>query len=83
MESLEYMTFVKEFCDLLQTNGKVLTAGSDIQTHLEEIWMGDVLEFCAQHHYSLIDIDVNVSHNKENNPLVVAIYKMQPLYTLN
>jgi hypothetical protein len=66
MEPMEYMTFAKEFHDVLQSNGKVLTAATDIEAHLDEIWMGEVLEFCAESNYCII---------------VVAIYKLEPRYT--
>lgn len=81
MGPMEYMTFAKEFHDVLQSNGKVLTAATDIEAHLDEIWMGEVLEFCAESNYCIMDIDLNITHNKENNPFVVAIYKLEPRYT--
>jgi hypothetical protein len=43
--------------------------------------MGEVLEFCAESNYCIMDIDLNITHNKENNPFVVAIYKLEPRYT--
>jgi hypothetical protein len=56
MEPMEYMTFAKEFHDVLQSNGKVLTAATDIEAHLDEIWMGEVLEFCAESNYCIMDM---------------------------
>jgi hypothetical protein len=76
MEPMEYMTFAKEFHDVLQSNGKVLTAATDIEAHLDEIWMGEVLEFCAESNYCIMDIDLNITHT-----FVVAIYKLEPRYT--
>jgi|TARA_R110000823_G_scaffold281739_4_gene399985 hypothetical protein len=74
---MEIITFAKEFCDLLQHDGKILTAASDIRAHIDEIWMEDVLEFGAESNYKLVDIDINVStYNKK--PFVVALYKLKP-----
>jgi hypothetical protein len=43
--------------------------------------MQDVLEFCAESNYTIVDIDINLSQGKDNNPLVVALYKLEPKYT--
>tara|TARA_R110002020_G_scaffold58750_5_gene160993 strand:- start:7755 stop:7997 length:243 start_codon:yes stop_codon:yes gene_type:complete len=78
---MEVMTFAKQFCDILQANGKLLPASEDIRAHIDEIWMQDVLEFCAESNYTVVDIDINLSQGKDNNPLVVALYKLEPKYT--
>jgi len=74
---MEILTFAKEFCDILQHDGRILTAGSDIQAHIDEIWMEDVLEFCTESDYKLVDIDINLT-KKGKNPFIVAIYKLEP-----
>jgi len=74
---MEIITFAKEFYDMLQHDGKVLTAASSIQAHIDEIWMEDVLDFCVESNYKLVDIDVNLT-KKDKNPFIVVIYKLEP-----
>ena len=75
---MEILTFAKEFCDILQHDGRILSAGADIQAHIDEIWMEDVLEFCAESKHKIVDIDINLT-KKDKNPFIVAIYKLKPI----
>ena len=74
---MEVITFAKEFCDILQHDGKILPATADIQAHIDEIWMEEALEFSVEANHKLIDVDVNVA-TKNKNPFVVAIFKFKP-----
>ena len=74
---MEIFTFAKEFADILQQNGTVLPASNSIQQHIDEIWMEEVLDFCAESNYKIYDIDINLT-KKGKNPFVVVIYKLSP-----
>tara|TARA_R100000030_G_scaffold87822_2_gene71650 strand:+ start:369 stop:596 length:228 start_codon:yes stop_codon:yes gene_type:complete len=74
---MEIFTFAKEFADILQQDGTILPASNSIQQHIDEIWMEEVLDFCAESKHKIYDIDINLT-KKGKNPFVVVIYKLLP-----
>ena len=75
---MDIITFAIDFCDILQHYVRILTASAVIQAHIDEIWMEDVLEFCAESKHKIVDIDINLT-KKDKNPFIVAIYKLNPI----